>query len=250
MLEKDLKEFMDSTYLKTPQQAGLSVEDNNQQVKDLVNEAVSHGFKLAMIRPEQVSMARELIDNAKSSVLVGTVIDFPLGDAGLQEKLDQAQKAIADGADELDFVVDYNSYIKGDLAKVKQEVKKCTALGLKASKVVKWIIETAALNEQQIAGLTKLIKEEVIENFPQEVFEKVYVKSSTGFFKTQDGKPNGATYEAIKIMLENAGPLPVKASGGIKDQDTAIKMINLGVKRLGTSSAKVIVDGFGQANSY
>lgn len=250
MQEKDLKEFMDSTYLKQPEHAGLTVEQNNLQVAELVKEAVEENFKLAMIRPEQVSFARNWIDQAKSDVLVGTVIDFPLGQGGLQLKLEQAEKAIKDGADELDFVVDYTAFINGQVDKVKEEVNKCTALVLKHKKIVKWIIESAALTDQQIADITKLIKEEIIMHFPQEVFEKVYVKSSTGFFVTKDGKPNGATFEAIKIMLENAGPLPVKASGGIKDRKTAAQMIELGVKRLGTSSAKAIVNGIEGSNSY
>lgn len=250
MQERDLKEFMDSTYLKQPLEAGLTVEQNNLKVIDLVQEAIKENFKLAMIRPEQVSVARRIIDQAKSTVLVGTVIDFPNGDAGLEAKLSQANKAIEEGADELDFVVDYKAFVQGKEEQVNQEVLQCTAFGLKHNKVVKWIIEVAALSSDQIASITKAIKEVVIMNFPQEVFQKVYVKSSTGFYLTQDGKPNGATFETIKIMLENAGPLPVKAAGGVKDHQAALEMVKLGVKRLGTSSAKAIVDGLQGTNSY
>ena len=78
----------------------------------------------------------------------------------------------------------------------------------------------------------------------------MFVKSSTGFYKTEGGKPNGATLKAMILMLENAGPLPVKASGGVRDKDFAIKLIDLGVKRLGTSSAKIIVDGSGTVDNY
>lgn len=250
MQDRDLKEFMDSTYLKTPEQAGLSVEKNNEQVVALINEAITNDFKLAMIRPEQVNLARQIIDKADSKVLVGTVIDFPLGDGGLKNKIDQAKAAIADGADELDFVIDYKGFVLGELDKVKQEVLECSALGLKHNKVVKWIIESAALTKQEIADITKLIEKVITTNFQDSDFQKVFVKSSTGFYKTPDGSANGATLDSIKIMVENAGALPVKASGGIKDRQTAVQMINLGVKRLGTSSAKVIVDGFGQGNSY
>ena len=71
----------------------------------------------------------------------------------------------------------------------------------------------------------------------------MFVKSSTGFYKTADNIPNGATLPTIKLMLENSFPLPVKAAGGVRTYDEAIAMIRLGVKRIGTSSAKAIVTG-------
>lgn len=247
---KELKEFMDSTYLKTADQAGLSVEENNKVVAELVEEAIAEDFKLAMIRPDQVSSARKLVDAANSNVLVGTVIDFPEGNRGLESKLSEAKQAVMDGADDLDFVIDYTAFKNGLIDQVKEEVNQCTAYGLESGKCVKWIIETAALSDMEIVQLTTLVKNVVIRNFEEKYYSKVFVKSSTGFFKTENGKPSGATVPAIVLMLENAGPLPVKASGGVRDRETALEMINLGVKRLGTSSAKIIVDGSGTVDSY
>ena len=74
-------------------------------------------------------------------------------------------------------------------------------------------------------------------------YEKVFVKSSTGFYKTPEGMPNGATVPTIKLMLENSFPLPVKAAGGVRTYEEAVEMIQLGVKRIGTSAAKAIVTG-------
>jgi deoxyribose-phosphate aldolase len=71
----------------------------------------------------------------------------------------------------------------------------------------------------------------------------VFVKSSTGFYKTKGGKPNGATVEAMRLIVENAKPLQSKAAGGVKNYQDAVEMIELGVTRIGTSSAKSIVDG-------
>lgn len=241
---------MDSTYLKTAEQAGLSEVENSKIVAELIDEAIKEDFKLAMIRPNQVKMGRKMVDDANSKVAIGTVIDFPEGNRGLEAKLKEAEQAVKDGVDELDYVIDYTAFKAGKIDQVKNEVAECTAFGLNAGKVVKWIIETAALTDTEIVQITALIKNVVLSKFAEKDYSKVFVKSSTGFYKTEDGKPNGATIPVIVLMLENAGPLPVKASGGVRDRETALKMIELGVKRIGTSSAKVIVEGSGQGNAY
>jgi deoxyribose-phosphate aldolase len=133
---------------------------------------------------------------------------------------------------------------------VKDEVLEGTALGLEHNKIVKWIIEIASLNEKQIAVITKLIHDVVVSHFHQEQHADVYVKSSTGFFKTTDGKPVGATFEGMQIIKEHAGPLSIKAAGGVRSYKDAIKMIELGVNRIGTSSAKKIADGEAISGSY
>jgi deoxyribose-phosphate aldolase len=191
-----------------------------------------------------------MISEANSKVNIGTVIDFPLGQNQLDYKLNEAHKAIEDGADDLDFVVNYEAYKEGNIDLVKDQVTKCTALGLQNNKIVKWIIEVAALNDSQIIGLCTLIKNIVISNFNEDQYDNVFVKSSTGFYQTQNNLPNGATIHTVKIMLENSFPLPVKAAGGVRNYEEAIEMLNLGVKRIGTSSAKAIVEGIDSKNSY
>ncbi len=234
--------YLDSTYLKTPQQANLSEEQTQVKIVQLVEEAIAYDFKLVMIRANYISLAKELIANESSNVLVGTVIGFHEGTFSLDEKLIEAQKAIDLGADELDYVTNYEAFKKGNHSLVQEEIIKGTEIGLKNNKVVKWIIEVAALTDDQIAGISKLIKEIVIENFGTQKAKNVFVKSSTGFYKTKEGKPNGATFQSIKIMSENAKPLKIKAAGGVKTKNDALKMITLGVERIGTSSAKQIID--------
>ena len=124
---------------------------------------------------------------------------------------------------------------------MKKEFVQCTQLCLENGKIAKWIIEIAALTDEQIADITKKIATWAEENFSNENLEKIFVKSSTGFYKTEGGKPNGATVEGIKIMLANAGKLPVKAAGGVRTPEEAENMINMGVKRIGTSSAKALI---------
>lgn len=246
----NIRQYLDSTYLKTASQAGLEEDQNILVVKKFVQEAIDENFKLIMIRPNMVSIAKEMITAANSNIGIGTVIDFPNGILNVEEKLSEATQAIQDGVDDLDFVCNYNAFIAGDVEVVKDEVLKCTKLGLENGKVVKWIIEVAALNDKQIVQLTVLIKNVVISNFKEIFYNSVFVKSSTGFFVTQDGLPNGATISTITMMLENAFPLPVKAAGGVRTYEEAVAMIQLGVKRIGTSGAKTIANGAGTQLEY
>jgi deoxyribose-phosphate aldolase len=239
----NIKHYLDSTYLKTPEQAGLSVEENNKVVQGFIQEAIDEGFKLIMIRPDMVAMARKMISKANSMITIGTVIGFHEGTYSLEDKLTEAKKAIEDGVDDLDFVCNYEAFKRGEVDIVKKEVLEGTKLGLEHHKIVKWIIEVAALSNDQIIQISSLIKKVVMSNFKEECYHSVYVKSSTGFYKTENGLPNGATVPTIIMMLENGSPLSIKAAGGVRTYDEAVEMINLGVKRIGTSSAKAIDNG-------
>ena len=246
----NIAKYLDSTYLKTPSQAGISDTETLKKVKDLAQEAIDHQLYAVMIRPDYVSDIKKYIADQNSDVTIGTVIGFHEGTYSLEEKLAEAKKAIEDGADELDFVINYSEYLKGNLDNVKKEFLTCTELCVQNHKVAKWIIEIAALTDQQIADLTKNISDWAEEMFSENDLSKIFVKSSTGFYETQDGKPNGATFEGIKIMLDNAGKLPVKAAGGVRTPEDAEKMISLGVKRIGTSSALALLKNESSSETY
>jgi len=246
----NIAQYLDSTYLKTPLQAGISEEETLQKVKELTQEAIDHHLFAVMIRPDYVAEIRKYILEKNADVVLGTVIGFHEGTYSLGAKLAEAQKAINDGADELDFVINYSEYLKGNVEYIKEEFLKCTQLCIQNEKVAKWIIEIAALTDEQIADLTKHISRLAEENFPENDVSKIYVKSSTGFYETIDGKPNGATFEGIKIMLDNAGNLPVKAAGGVRTPEDAEKMINLGVRRIGTSSALALIKNESSSGAY
>lgn len=238
----NLEQYLDSTYLKTPKQASISEEETKKNVINLIEEAIAFNFKLVMIRADYISIAKKRIKEAKSNVLIGTVIGFHEGTYSIGEKLKEAQKAIDLGVDDLDFVVNYKAFKEGEIDLIKEEITKGTNIGLQNNKVVKWIIEVAALSNTEIAAISSLIKNVVIDNFGLKNAKNVFVKSSTGFYKTENNKPNGATFEAIKIMSDNAKPLKIKAAGGVKSKNDALKMIALGVERIGTSSAKAIIE--------
>lgn len=239
----NIKHYLDSTYLKTAKQAGVSEKENNQIVSDFIREAIEEKFLLVMLRPDKIIDAKKQSVAAASKVLIGTVIGFPEGTFSIDEKINEAKIAIENGVDELDFVINFEAFKLGKIDLVKQEVLQGTKLALVHRKKFKWIIEVAALNGSQIIQLTSLIKNVVVANFAEKDFDSVFVKSSTGFYKTSNGLPNGATFPSIIAMLENAFPLQVKASGGIKTKEEALEMIQLGVKRIGTSAAKSISDG-------
>lgn len=246
----DLKQYLDSTYLETPALAGISFEEYKKTAEGYIQEAIDERFKLIMIRPDMVATARKMIDDQKSGVLVGTVIGFPEGTYPTEEKLTEARQAIRDGADELDFVADYPMYKRGKVETVAEQVRVCTELTLQAGKTAKWIIEIAALRDDEIEGISELIRDVVLDNFGQEAAPRVFLKTSTGFYKTEGGKPAGATLEGVEIMARAGAPLPVKAAGGVRDAATAARMISAGVTRIGTSSAKKLADGQAPQSGY
>ena len=152
--------------------------------------------------------------------------------------------------DELDFVVNYKDFKNGDLDTIRYEVSEGTVIGVDRGKSVKWIIESAALTSEEIAELTKLISTIVIQTVGIEKASNVFVKTSTGFFTPEDGSPGGATIDAVSIMSQNAGPLKVKASGGIYSKDDVLAMVNAGASRIGTSAAKEIMLGQETSKDY
>ena len=245
----EINQYLDATYLKTASQAHLLEEENKQKVVDLINEAILYDYKLLMIRANYISLAKEMLKEAGKSNLIGTVIGFHEGTYTVEEKLEEAQKAIDLGADELDFVVNYEAFKRGEIDLVKNEITKGIEICLANNKVAKWIIEVAALTNKEIIAISKLIKDIVFDVFGEDKADKVFVKSSTGFFKTENNLPNGATFETMKLIVENAKPLKIKAAGGVRDYETAVKMVELGVDRIGTSSSKEIVNKESNSNS-
>lgn len=246
----NVRNYLDSTYLKTAIQANISEEENKQIVICTIQEAIDQQFKLVMIRPEYVALAKNLVTESNAMLKVGTVISFPEGTNTLDEKINEAQQAIENGVDELDFVSNYQAFKNGELDKVKNEIIIGTQLGLSHHKIVKWIIEIAALSDKEIIQFSALIKNCIMSNFNEENYANVFVKSSTGFYKTDNNLPNGATLHGIKLMIENASPLSIKAAGGVRNFDEALQMIQLGVKRIGTSAAKAICNGENSVSEY
>lgn len=193
----------------------------------LFNEAKAHKFLGVCINPAYVKLAKEnLKDN---DVKVVTVIGFPLGANRSDVKAFEASKAVEDGADEIDMVINVTAIKNKDYDFVVNDIKAVKAAC--KDKPLKVILETDLLEKDEIKKACELCVEAKAD----------LVKTSTGFVKGGVG----AKAEDVKLMYETVSPygLKVKASGGIRDKKTAVKMIEAGAERLGTSSGVKIVAG-------
>lgn len=191
----------------------------------LFNEAKAHKFLGVCINPAYVKLAKEnLKDN---DVKVVTVIGFPLGANRSDVKVFEASKAVEDGADEIDMVINVTAIKNKDYDFVVNDIKAVKAAC--KDKPLKVILETDLLEKDEIKKACELCVEAKAD----------LVKTSTGFVKGGVG----AKAEDVKLMYETVSPygLKVKASGGIRDKETAVKMIEAGAERLGTSSGVKIV---------
>lgn len=191
----------------------------------LFNEAKAHKFLGVCINPAYVKLAKEnLKDN---DVKVVTVIGFPLGANRSDVKAFEASKAVEDGADEIDMVINVTAIKNKDYDFVVNDIKAVKAAC--KDKPLKVILETDLLEKDEIKKACELCVEAKAD----------LVKTSTGFVKGGVG----AKVEDVKLMYETVSPygLKVKASGGIRDKETAVKMIEAGAERLGTSSGVKLV---------
>ena len=229
-----VREYLESTYLKTDSESGLSKSENRKAVEDIINEAIKYRFVLVMLRSEHISLAKRLIEAHNSKTLIGTVIDFPLGDSSTNQKLQEAQESIYFGADDLDFVADYNAFKAELFDKFDNDIIQGTELALNNNKNVKWIIETGALSKMEIRKISVRINNLVDTEFKGNT-KNIYIKTSTGYYGGF-----GATIEDIKTIKSSVN-LKIKASGGVSTLSQVYKMINAGASRIGTSKALSII---------
>ena len=223
--------YLDSTYLKTAAEAGISQIETKEIVVNSINEAIDASFACIMIRSEFIAIAKELIERSKSKLKVGTVVDFPFGDSTTEQKVAEAKLAIERGAYDIDYVCDYNAFKRGAFAKFDSDIVAGTSLVLENKKIVKWIIETGALSVDEIRDIAKRISKLVQSNFPQNA-NKVFIKTSTGYYGGY-----GATVKDVKSIKSVAGNLQIKASGGVSNLNDCLELIKAGATRIGTSKA-------------
>ncbi len=201
----------------------LKPEASQAAFDSLATEAVQYGFKAVCVNSARVAYISQKISGG--AVAVCAVVGFPLGASHSAAKAFEAQKAIEDGACELDMVMNIGALKDGDLKTVEADIR--TVRQAAASPIVlKVIIETCLLTDPE-----KTTACEIAQNAGAD-----FVKTSTGFSSA------GATVEDVALMRRIVGPeMGVKASGGIKDWQTAVAMIQAGADRLGTSSGVEIV---------
>ncbi|MEZ5058042.1 MAG: deoxyribose-phosphate aldolase [Saprospiraceae bacterium] len=196
-----------------------------KEVQALCKEAANHGFAAVCVPPFYVRESKNYLSD--SEVKVATVIGFPMGYSGTAAKVEEIKRAIDDGADELDVVVNICAIKSNNWNYVKNDIDSVTRACHLKGKVIKLIIETSLLSENEIEKVCK-----------------VCIDSGVNFVKTSTGFQGGATAEAVsllrKILPES---IKIKASGGIRTKEDAEKMISCGAERIGTSSGVSIVNG-------
>ena len=205
-----IADYIDHTLLKA--------EATREEIDTLCREARDNRFAAVCVNPVWVERCAGQL--AGSGVAIATVIAFPLGASMPQTKADEASRAIANGATELDMVAAIGHIKSGDWRHVFEDIR--AVVDAAKGTLVKVIIESAALTPTEIIKSSAIAKEAGAQ----------YVKTSTGFHST-----GGASAEAVALMRLAVGDaLGVKASGGVRDCPTALRMIANGATRIGTSS--------------
>jgi len=193
----------------------------------LCNEAKQYHFKMVAINSYPVPLCKKLLEG--TDIHVGAAISFPLGQTSIETKCFETKKAIEEGADEIDYVLNVGKLKDGDLQYIEEEMKAITDICHQNNILVKVIFENCYLSKEEIKQAA-LIAKKVKPDF---------IKTSTGF------GTSGATVEDVKLMKETVGEeVKVKAAGGIRDWDTCKKMLEAGAERIGTSASIEILKGF------
>lgn len=209
-----LNKYIDHTILK----ATASSSD----VQKLCEEAIEHEFYSVCVNGCYVADAKQLLQG--TDVKVAAVVGFPLGAMTTAAKVFEAKEAVENGASEIDMVINVAKLKDGEFEFVENEIRQIKEVI--GDNVLKVIIETCYLTDEEKVKACELSL----------VAKADFVKTSTGF------GTGGATYEDVKLMKSVVGDnAKVKASGGVRDKETAQKYVDLGAERLGTSSGIEIV---------
>jgi deoxyribose-phosphate aldolase len=213
----ELAKMIDSTNVKATA--------TKADIEKLCKEAIKHGFRCVAVNAVYVKLAAEILKG--SNVRVCSTVGFPFGCSLPEVKAFEAVKAVEEGAQELDMVMNLGALKSGDYETVKQDIAAVADVKRLSKEILlKVIIETPLLTTDEKIVACRLVKEAGAD----------FVKTSTGFF----GK--GATVEDIKLMRETVGKnFGVKAAGGIRTYVDALRMIEAGADRIGTSTAAAIV---------
>ncbi len=202
----------------------LNPDVTKKQIVQLCAEAKKYKFACVCVNPCYVSLcAQEL---KRTRVKVCTVIGFPLGASTTAVKKFETEQALRDGAKEIDMVINVGMLKSGDMSFVEEDISAAVTTAQKYGAVVKVIIETALLTDEEKVKVCLIAKRASAD----------FVKTSTGFAK------GGATTADVSLLRKTVGPLMgVKASGGIRSRKEAIAMIKAGASRIGTSAGVELV---------
>jgi purine-nucleoside phosphorylase len=203
----------------------LKPDATSRQIEQLAKESLEYHFASVCINPIHVKQAVQVLED--SNVKVCSVIGFPLGAVTVDDKVRETRQAIADGATEVDMVINIGALKEGNDTLVEQEISRVVKSAHGRGVLTKVIIEAGLLTTEETVRASELAKKAGAD----------FVKTSTGF------TGGGATIEDVTLMRQTVGPnMGVKASGGIRSLEQAKAMIAAGANRLGTSSGVDIID--------
>jgi len=208
---KNISDYIDHTSLRP--------DDDKRKIEQLCQEAITHQFKAVCVAPYYVSLAHRMLEN--KGVKVATVIGFPLGYTPTVAKVEVIKRAIDEGADELDVVINLAAVKSEDWTTVTSDIDSCTRATHLKGKIIKVIIETSILSETEIDRICTICTKIGVD----------YIKTSTGF------NGSGATLEVVRYLRDKLpSDIKIKASGGIRTFAQAKALIEAGADRLGSSS--------------
>ena len=202
----------------------LRPDCTRQEIVSLCEEAKKFGFKAVCVPPYFVKDAAAILED--TMVKVATVIGFPMGYASTISKVEEAKRSLEEGASEIDVVINICAVKDKAWAYVKNDIDSATRAAHLKGKIIKVIIETGLLNDDEIKKVCELCAEVEVD----------FVKTSTGF------NGAGATVEVIqKLRKWLPKQIKIKASGGIRTREAALALVEAGADRLGTSAGLTIV---------
>ena len=219
MTKEQLANMFDHTLLKP-----FATKEDFQR---LCEDSKKYGFKMVAVNSAPVALCKEYLKG--SGVHVGAAVSFPLGQTTIECKVFETKDAIANGADEIDYVINVAELKNKNYKYIKEEMERIVSVCREAGVISKVIFENCHLTKEEIQKAAQIAKE----------VKPDFIKTSTEF------GTGGAAVEDVKLMKAVVGgAVKVKAAGGIRDWKTCKAMIEAGAERIGTSSSLKILEEF------
>lgn len=219
MTTSEFNKIFDHTILKPP--------TTEADLKKVCEEAIKYGFCSVAVNTGMVAKCAEFLKG--SDVLVDAAVGFPLGITTIDCKVREAEEAIANGAGEIDYVINIGKIKEGNTAYIKEEMEKIVAVCRKHGITSKVIFENCYLTDAEKITLCQIASQ----------VKPDFIKTSTGF------GPSSATVQDVELMRKNVcAEVKVKAAGGVRDLDTCLKMLEAGAERIGCSNSPAIAEEY------
>jgi len=217
--------------IKCIEHTNLKPDCTKEEIIQLCNEAITHGFYGVCVSPYFVQLAKKTTE--KKTIKIITVVGFPLGYATVGAKVEEAKKAIIGGADEIDMVMNIAAFKSNDMQTVQNDIQSVVTVCHLQNKKVKVIIETAYLTDEEIIRACKVCEDCEVD----------FVKTSTGYASL------GAEPRTVKLMRANLpAKIKIKAAGGINTNKQALELLLAGADVLGCSNSLKIMEENNEIN--